>query len=299
MKYGRYLLLGAWLLPALVSCGDVKETRQEKGPVGQQGARPGGEVKLMPARPTSADCLSAITPGGTVPGQYQWLVNGQVVAGYSEARLCGSHFKRGDEVSVRVGTANSGNAAAVTIANSPPEITGVSATPEQVFAGSEIQVTPVAEDNDKDPVEFRYQWLVNGEVDAFLTEAVMPGDRFKKGDVIQVKITSFDGIDEGQVYESYKMTVPNAPPRIESSPPQKFEALEYSYQPKATDPDDDSLVWRLDKAPQGMTINPSNGLINWPLTGATPGAYPMKIVVSDPDGAEAFQEFTLTLGAPK
>jgi len=42
----------------------------------------------------------------------------------------------------------------------------------------------------------------------------------------------------------------------------------------------------------------STGLVTWPLTGVKPGVYPVKIVISDPEGAEVTQEFNLTLGTP-
>lgn len=255
-------------------------------------------VQLLPEKPTSSDCIQVIIKSQPETSQINWFVNGQPVGSSNQGKLCPDVFHRGDQVVAKVG-GETGGSSTVTIGNSPPKITGISATPEQVFSASDLQVTPVAEDKDGDPVEFRYQWLINGDANPFLTENTLKGDHFNKGDVIQVRITPYDGIDEGPIYESYKMTIPNAPPRIESTPPQKFEALEYSYQVKANDPDGDSLTWRLDKAPQGMTINPASGLVSWPLTGVKPGAYPMKIVVGDPEGAEAFQEFTLTLGAPK
>jgi hypothetical protein len=114
---------------------------------------------------------------------------------------------------------------------------------------------------------------------------------------LQVRITPFDGLDEGPLYQSYVMPVPNAPPRITSLPPPSFEVLEYQYRAKASDPDGDQLAYQLATAPPGMTIDRTSGLISWPLTGVQPGVYPMKIVVNDPEGAAAFQEFALTLGA--
>jgi hypothetical protein len=93
------------------------------------------------------------------------------------------------------------------------------------------------------------------------------------------------------------MTVPNAPPRFVSQPPQQFAAYEYRYQVKARDPDGDRLVYSLEKAPQGATIDRGNGLVVWPLTGVPAGNYPLKIVVRDAEGAAASQEFTVVLGA--
>lgn len=297
-----YCALLAFLATA---CSDDRPAPQASPPPAPVGTSPvpaaGGSagVQIMPGQPTSADCLNAVTTGISGQSQYRWYVNEQLLPGQNESRLCGEFFKRGDQVAVAFGSGGAAARVSVVIANSPPVITGISATPEQVFADSNIQVLPVAEDRDGDPVEFRYQWLINGEANPFLTANTLMGEHFNKGDVIQVRITPFDGFAEGQVYESFAMTIPNAPPLIDSHPPQQFEALEYSYQVKARDVDGDKLVYTLTKAPQGMTIDPGTGLVGWRLTGVSPGAYPLKIVVSDPDGGEAFQEFTLTLGAPK
>lgn len=295
----------ALLTLLLTACSDERPVAPASPSSATAVASPAAEasgrvgVQIIPGQPTSADCLSAVTTGISGQSQYRWYVNEQLIPGQSESRLCGEFYKRGDQVAVAFGSGAAAAKVSVAIANSPPKITAISATPDQVFADSDIQVVPVAEDKDGDPVEFRYQWLINGEASPFLTGSTLAGDHFNKGDVIQVKITPFDGFDEGQVYESFAMTIPNAPPLIDSQPPQQFEALEYSYQVKASDVDGDKLVYALAKAPRGMTIDPGTGLISWPLSEVSPGAYPLKIVVSDPDGVEAYQEFTLTLGAPK
>lgn len=257
-------------------------------------------IKIVPGEPRSSDCVTALIERQPPNSRVIWSVNGRPTDKLESNKLFPDSFQRGDKVDIRIeGEQGVLASASATIGNGPPAITGITSTPEQVFAGSDLQVVPKGEDRDGDSVEFRYQWLINGAADPFLTTNVLPGSRFKKGDTIQVRITPFDGIDEGPVYESYRMTIPNAPPRIESTPPAQFEALAYSYQAKAVDPDGDSLAWRLDSAPQGMTIDPGSGLITWPLAGVQPGSYPLKIVVRDPDGAEAFQEFSLTLGTPK
>ena len=256
------------------------------------------KVIIQPAQPTSGDCLRVMLRGQPERPVYRWEVNGQRVAADQPGELCSGAFRRGDRVTLHVGTANAGGSAAVTIGNSPPRVTGISATPKELFAGMDAEVFPVAEDRDGDPVGFRYQWLINGEADPVLTDARIPGTRFVKGDRIMVTITPYDGQSEGPVYQSYTMPIPNAPPQIVSQPPQKFEAMEYSYQFKARDPDGDKLVYKLEKAPAGMTVNRATGLVAWPLAGVKAGTYPVKIVVSDPDGAAVFQEYTLTLGAP-
>jgi hypothetical protein len=284
------LLIAVGFLVAACGQEPVRVERQATPP--NAAASSQAAITIQPDRPTAGNCLHVVGQGQTNRSSYRWEVNGQQVAADQSGKLCNA-FGRGDQVTVHAGTVS----AMVAIGNSLPLVTGISATPKQLFAGVDVEVFPIGEDKDGDPVEFRYQWLINNETNPFLTEAKLPGNRFVKGDRLQVRITPFDGQDEGPVYQSYVMTVPNAPPRITSQPPQNFEALEYQYQAKSSDPDGDQLAYQLAKAPQGMAINAA-GLVSWPLTGVKPGVYPVKIVISDPEGAETVQEFNLTLGTP-
>lgn len=254
----------------------------------------GVNLHILPENPTVLDCLSMVVEG--VPGRsaLQWTVNGQQLAGQGGRRLCSDHFHRGDRVTAAVGTRDAGASMTVTIGNAPPRVVDISATPDQVFAGHSLTVFPVAEDADGDQVDFRYQWLINGEQDTFLNEATLPGEAFTRGDTIQVLITPTDGLDDGEVYQSYAMTIPNAPPSITSSPAQNFEAYEYSYQVEVSDPDDEILTFALNDPPAGMIIS-ATGLITWPLSEVEPGDYRLSIIVTDAAGETATQEFTLSL----
>mgnify|MGYP001058423046 CR=1 FL=1 len=254
-------------------------------------------VSLLPQNPAAIDCLQVMIKGQPGSGRIAWSVNGQPVVADEPGKLCGV-YKRGDQVTVTVGTADVGGTASVTIANTPPKVVGISATPKDWRSGLKVEVTPVAEDADGDSVEFRYQWLINDEADPLLTDSVLPADRNRRGDRVQVLITPFDGTAEGPVYRSYAMPVPGAPPKIVSKPPASFEALEYSYQVKVKDPDNDRLTFSLEKPPQGMSIT-KGGKITWPLTGVKAGKYEVKILVRDPEGGEDRQEYVLNLGEPK
>ena len=127
----------------------------------------------------------------------------------------------------------------------------------------------------------------------------MPGTKYSKGDTVQVQITPNDFLSDGPVYVSYAQPIPNAPPVITSQPPQEISSLDYRYKVEATDPDDSAFTFRLDEAPDGMSINEGTGLIQWSLDGVTPGEYTIAIIVADPEGAEGAQEYKLTLGAPQ
>lgn len=272
----------------------AKQTKPEN--VSESG---GVSIEIRPAQPTSEDCVRAIIQGTPGSSLVIWSVNGSSVLTGTETLLCSDHFSRGDTVSVQVGTKDQGGTDSVTIVNSPPRITGFSASPENIFPGQNIEVFPEADDADGDTVDFSYQWHINGEADVRWTEAVLPAEAFTKGDVIQVQVIPNDFFEDGPVYTSYAMEVPNAPPQIISSPPETITSLDYRYQVDVQDPDDKQFSYRLEEAPEGMTIDAATGLISWSLTNVKPGDYRIAIVVTDASGAEAAQEYLLSLQAPQ
>ncbi|HSX62411.1 MAG TPA: putative Ig domain-containing protein, partial [Tahibacter sp.] len=71
-------------------------------------------------------------------------------------------------------------------------------------------------------------------------------------------------------------------------------AQSYTYAPSATDPDNDTLAWRLARAPAGMTISASTGAIAWTPVRAQVGTHAVRIEVSDGHGGGAWQDYTIT-----
>ena len=66
----------------------------------------------------------------------------------------------------------------------------------------------------------------------------------------------------------------------------------YSYNVDATDSDGDTLIYSLTTKPSGMSINSSNGLINW--TPSNTGSYNVIVKVSDGELSDT-QNFTITV----
>ncbi len=254
----------------------------------------GVTISLRPDQPSDEGCIRAMVKGKPGRPAFQWFVNRNIVSDNPGGKLCSDKFQRGDEVTVQVGTNDAGASTTVTIGNTPPRVIEVTATAQQAFEHGDITMSAVGADVDGDEVEFLYQWFINGEEESFLTQPTLPAASYAEGDQIQVRITPYDGFDEGKPYESAVLAIPNAPPVITSQPSQNFEAHNYSYQVEASDPDDAELTFSLTDPPNGMNISAS-GLINWPLAEIDPGNYKISIVVTDPDGDTATQEFTLAL----
>lgn len=66
----------------------------------------------------------------------------------------------------------------------------------------------------------------------------------------------------------------------------------WTYDADATDPDEDVLTYRIVAAPQGMTIDPGTGQLDW-VAPAAGGAFDVQIAADDGRGGTAEQRFTL------
>ena len=69
----------------------------------------------------------------------------------------------------------------------------------------------------------------------------------------------------------------------------------YTYDVEAVDPDGDAITYSLTTAPLGMTINPTTGLISWPVTSRDVGDHTVEIRAQDPHGGFDTQTYTLTI----
>jgi RHS repeat-associated protein len=90
---------------------------------------------------------------------------------------------------------------------------------------------------------------------------------------------------------------PNRPPEITSEPATEHSlpAATYTYDAEAFDPDGEVITYSLAAAPQGMTVNPSTGLVTWPVTVASAGDHAVTLRVQDARGAFDTQSFTLSI----
>ena len=82
---------------------------------------------------------------------------------------------------------------------------------------------------------------------------------------ITVKVTDSEGLEDIQTFTlSVIETPPNRPPNFTSTPEvDAWINQVYNYDADATDPDNDSLTYDLIIGPEGMTVNPDTGEIEW------------------------------------
>lgn len=155
----------------------------EGDPVSSNTARLGGPpsvdgATVSPADPTTQDALTCIPgevsepDGDEVTLRFAWTIDGEIVAGQTSDTLAASFTTRGDDVACIVtphdadGDGDPAVAPPVTVVNSLPTAPVVAVTPGSATPGSELTcsvVTP-SDDPDGDPVDYAYQWTLDGEV---------------------------------------------------------------------------------------------------------------------------------------
>lgn len=178
--------------------------------------------------------------------------------------------------------------------NYPPKILSVEILPPAPHLGDELEARASAFDSDGDPVQLSYTWLVNGQILLKGTGPRLTGVDLHKHDRVVARVVPSDERSNGVEMSSQPAIITNRPPQITSAPSITVEGEIYTYAVKAVDPDGDPLQFRLSQAPEGMTIQSETGLIRWKVSTEHP-TVEIGVAVSDGDGAEAFQQFKLTV----
>lgn len=99
--------------------------------------------------------------------------------------------------------------------NSPPVITSAKILPERPTIGRELNVIVQSQDPDHDPVTNQYQWTRNGEEIAGENTYVLRNGKFRKGDLIRVKVTPSDGKVSGPPFLSDPVEIINSTPVLQ------------------------------------------------------------------------------------
>ncbi|MCO6458913.1 MAG: hypothetical protein J5I93_26705, partial [Pirellulaceae bacterium] len=94
--------------------------------------------------------------------------------------------------------------------------------------------------------------------------------------------------------ESFELVVTNDPPTIDPINDQSvFVGQPFSYPVSATDPEGQTLTYRLTTAPAFLSIDSGSGMIDG--TPMALGSYPVEVEVEDPHGAKDSESFELTV----
>jgi len=259
------------------------------------GSTTGGacSLEIVPVNATKTSRIYAVPHGFNLSeAKIEWLVNGEKITNPVSSEFSASATKKNDRLQARAilqGQEIVSNI--VQIGNSPPEISRVKIMPEVFKPGDTLSVDAFGTDVDGDEVILSYEWTKNGEP-AGNSRQIQTS--LKKGDKISVKIIPFDGAVYGQAGILHREIV-NLPPIITDNRKYHFDGKSYSHQINAADPDGDALAYSLKKAPSGMRIDSSSGLITWDVPSDFVGKALITVAVADGHGGEATQDLTLEI----
>ena len=158
-------------------------------------------------------------------------------------------------------------------------------------------VTAHANDPDNDPIAYSYSWRVNGKLQTN-TGDTFEVDGLAKGDEIQAVVVASDGTADSDDLESVVVRVGNSHPEIVSAPEGNWTNEGFSYEVRASDPDNDGpLRYSLRTGPDGMRVDSVLGKVFWQPKPDQTGVHPVEIAVSDAAGATSVQIFEITVKA--
>ncbi len=131
--------------------------------------------------------------------------------------------------------------------NRPPSIRSARIVPVPPVLSEPVSVQVEGEDPDRDPLTFRYQWLVNGDpVPGAIGHQLNP-DTLKRGDRVSVQVIPFDGKVSGAPYRTEPVSVGNTLPvvlRVTIEPGQIRVGDVLQAQVEGTDADHDEVRYR-------------------------------------------------------
>lgn len=280
---------------------------------------PAGSAENRPPVVTSARLLAnALTRNDTVSLEFtaedpdgdrltmrfQWLANGSPVEGKTGPSLALSALRRGDRVSIELRPVDAQGLAGpvyqtgtAEVANTPPVVTRVTVEPAVAKPGDVLRAAVEGSDIDRDPIKYVFEWWRNGQSTGAPAkdreQQTLATEGFARGDMIVVGVTPYDDGGPGRFLVSEPLLLLNRPPRITSSPAAPTAQGSFEYVVAATDPDSDTLTYKLDTAPSGMTIESDTGKISWQMTSGLTSPQQVRVGVDDGHQGHAFQEFTL------
>jgi len=146
--------------------------------------------------------------------------------------------------------------------NSPPVITSVSIQPEKPTQESELNIFIQSRDPNGDSITYQYQWMKNGEEIIGENKNTLKGGIFKKGDLIQAKVTPSDGKINGMPFLSPGVRILNSPPVIQEvaiEPKVAYVTDRLKVNVKSFDPDGDFIYYTYQWENNGVALNEERG----------------------------------------
>jgi hypothetical protein len=270
-------------------------------------------VVIQPWDPVAGQLLTAVADAADPDGDpvrltYHWSIDGSRYESGESHTLVLPERSKGALVELQV-VANDGrldgqdgetSRARVRVENRPPSLLDLLIEPGlEITVEDELAANARAEDPDRDAVEVRYRWLVNGRPIG-VEEDTLTSRHFRRGDSIQLEAVASDGDDESEPLLSPEIHVLNSVPRIVSTPEKLDEDGTFHYTVAVEDADDDRrLRYRLVEGPTGMTLDWLSGKLSWAPSDTQAGTHAVEVEVDDLAGGKATQAFEIQVGFEK
>lgn len=178
--------------------------------------------------------------------------------------------------------------------NKPPVVREATLETHAPRESDDIVARVVATDPEHMNVDETYTWLLNGEEVSGFHDNRLTAGPYKRGDVVSARVALSDGATT-TVVELGSVTIVNTNPTIHN-PPTRIDHLD-GLRLSADDEDGDSITWKLEGAPEGMTLDPSGTLHYKPSQTAAGGAFTVKIIADDGNGGWARVDLPITIKA--
>jgi hypothetical protein len=267
-------------------------------------------VSIQPWEPVAGDLLTAVADAADPDGDpvrltYHWAIDGRRYESGERHTLVLPERSKGALVELEV-VPNDGKLdgaashAQVRVENQPPSLMDLLLEPGlEITVEDELTASARPLDPDRDPVEIRYRWFVNGRPIG-VTENTLTNRHFRRGDSIQLEAVASDGDDESEPLLSPEIQVLNTPPRIVSTPEKIDEDGTFRYAVVVEDADDDRrLRYRLLEGPTGMKLDWLSGKLSWAPADDQEGTHAVEIEVDDLAGGKTSQTFEIQVGFEK
>jgi len=165
--------------------------------------------------------------------------------------------------------------------------------PERPVAGDAIRVRVAFETELAQRTPLNYRWKVNDQVirESMSPEFVNPT---KRGDVVEVTVFLGDNRDEARAFRKL-VRVENSPPSIKRNDERMDENGQYIARFEISDQDGDAVTLKLQKGPEGMTLDPEKRELRWSPPNGAKGTFPVQVLAADSAGAKILYSYSLTL----
>jgi hypothetical protein len=119
-----------------------------------------------------------------------------------------------------------------------------------------------SKDPDGDPITYQYQWIRNDEEILGENKNTLKSGNFKKGELIQVRVTPSDGKVNGTPFLSIIVKILNSPPVIQEvriEPKVAYVTDHLKTYVKSSDPDGDFIYYTYHWEKNGVVLNEERG----------------------------------------